>query len=245
MPHQPKAVHVVGNTKRHSNKMKVTSFILFPFLFASSCNTNQSVDKKQNSLLPITKPSDTIIETDLSRATEYYKSFYISKNWPMGQEKIDSLVSSYDSLQIRLWELGGLYPNSKLYIITKKNSIWNGFYYEMEAENKYATGDSSVKYLKGPIPLEVKNVKRIFPKSGWVKFIDSLLTLNIITLPDMDEIAGMKIPWTDANGTIVEVATKDNFRFYSYSEPLHFADSFWQARKMANIQSLFYTAFQK
>lgn len=225
--------------------MKVNSFIFFLFLFASSCDTNQSVDKKQNSPLPIFKSSDTIIETDLSRATEYYKSFYISRNWPIGQEKIDSLVSSFDSLQIRLWELGGLYPSSKLYIITKKNSKWSGFCYQMEAENKYATGDSSVKYLKGPMQLEVKNAKRIFPKSGWVKFVDSLLNLNIMTLPDMAEIEGMKIPWTDANGTIVEVATNENFRFYSYSEPLHFADSFWQARKMAKIQSLFFTEFQK
>jgi hypothetical protein len=113
----------------------------------------------------------------------------------------------------------------------------------MEAEYKYATGDSSLDYLHGPMPMEIKKMKKITPNSGWAKFVDSLMALSIMTLPDMYEIPGMKIPWTDAQGVMVQVSTKDHFRFYHYTEPFHFAPKFWQADKMARIQSLFYAEF--
>jgi hypothetical protein len=61
--------------------------------------------------------------------------------------------------------------------------------------------------------------------------------LDIVTLPDQDDIKeyyGGK----DGRTYNVEVATKNQYRFYGYWEPQEYRDRFWQARKMIDFLKL-------
>lgn len=79
------------------------------------------------------------------------------------------------------------------------------------------------------------------PKSGWDKFINELLSLKIMTLPNMDDIPGLQDNWTDGVTYNIEIATKKRYRFYSYHLPDKFEDNFWQAKNMTEILSLIST----
>jgi len=59
-----------------------------------------------------------------------------------------------------------------------------------------------------------------------------------MTLPDMDSIPGLKDNWTDGVTYNVEVATKKQYRFYSYHLPDKFKDKFWQAKNITLILNL-------
>lgn len=229
---------MLNDTLQMTKKFLISIFI-FSILY--SCDT------KQNSAKPESKPdsSDKSIgattANDLTRASNFYQHIYIKNKTLTRQVKIDSLNYHFDSLQIRLWNTGGLFQNHQLYLITNKNSIWSGTYFNLQPDTNYINGQGSNEFLKGPMPLEIKRMKSVKPKLGWAKFVDSLLSLNIMTLPDTDEVPKMKVTWTDASSTIIEVSTHNKYRFYSYYSPEQFVDSFWQAQKVVSIQSLFYT----
>jgi hypothetical protein len=225
--------------------IKVTLITGLLFLLFSSCDLKQHSVEKEKVISTLAKTTDTVLEADLKRATSFYNNFIIKNNQLVGQVKIDSLNHQYDSLQIRLWIIGGLYPSRQLYIIKTSNSIWTGLYYEMEPDSNYITGRGSNEFLKGPAPYEITKTKKIKPKCGWTKFVDSLISLNILTLPDMEEIPEMKPTGTDAGNGIIEISSKSNFRFYGYFDAIQLADKFWQADKMAKIESLFFKELQR
>jgi hypothetical protein len=206
----------------------------------SSCSSDQN-DKMKKGKSGIPKIVESKIDNDSSRAQVFYSRFYIQNKNINVRQKIDSIVYSFDSIQIKFWYLQGLHPSRNLFIVQNKNSKWAGFYYELEPEYKYVNGDSTREYLLGPMPMNVRKIKRVMPKNGWKKFIDSLFKLNIMTLPDMSQIPKMEITWTDSQSLIVEICTKDHFRFFHYAEPHRFEEKFWQADNMSRIQNLFYS----
>jgi hypothetical protein len=212
------------------------------FLFYS-CDTKQNTKQQENKNILTNNTTDSIPESDLRRAQKFYDHILIKNSKQAKQINLNSINYHFDSLQIRLWNIAGLFPNNELYLITKTNSIWSGTYYDLQADKNYITGSGSGELLKGPLPLEIHKSKSIKPKLGWAKFIDSLISLNIMTLPDMSEVPNMKVEWTHSSNIIIEVSTKDNYRFYRYSSPNQFAARFWQARKVLGIESLFYTEF--
>ena len=79
------------------------------------------------------------------------------------------------------------------------------------------------------------------PKSGWDKFISKLLSLKVMTLPNMEDIPGLEDNWTDGVTYNVEIATKNQYRFYGYHLPDKFEDRFWQAKNMTAILNLIQT----
>jgi hypothetical protein len=81
-------------------------------------------------------------------------------------------------------------------------------------------------------------VKQVTPKSGWAAFSRQLLNLKVLTLPNQFDIPNYG-GGNDGRTYNVEVATKNQYRFYGYWEPQEYRDKFWQAKNMADILSLF------
>ncbi len=76
------------------------------------------------------------------------------------------------------------------------------------------------------------------PKSGWATFSKKLLDLKIVTLPNQEDVKGYGSGF-DGRTYNIEVATKNQYRFYGYWEPQQFQSKFWQAKNMADILNLF------
>lgn len=151
---------------------------------------------------------------------------------------LDSLKHGYDSLQLRYWQEQGLYRHRRLYVIKNTAGKWSAMTYDLQLDSNYLNGNGSREFLTGAAPYYIRQSKQVTPSMGWQPFIDSLQALQVMTLPDSRTIAGMEVKWTHASGYYVEVATKNNYRFYSYYDPHRFADKFWQAENMLQIEAL-------
>lgn len=92
--------------------------------------------------------------------------------------------------------------------------------------------------------ITAKTREDINPKNGWNGFMNQLFALQIMTLPDMDNIPGLVDNWTDGISYHIEIATKNQYRFYSYHLPGKFQDEFWQAKKMVDILRLIESEFE-
>lgn len=230
--------------ERATNLMtKQIIFLPILLLVLYSCDPKKGDVQQENKTDSVNNRMDMVEETDLSRAKNFYNHIFIRNIKGTKLEFIDSLHDHFDSLQIRLWNIGGLSPGHELYLVTKIKSKWTGTYFDLQPDTNYISGKGTREFLTGPIPLDIQQSKAIQPKIGWIKFIDSLITLQVMTLPDMEEVPGMKVKWTDSPYMIIEFSTKDKYRFYEYSSPDLYMDSFWQAGKAVKIQSLFYTQF--
>jgi hypothetical protein len=62
----------------------------------------------------------------------------------------------------------------------------------------------------------------------------------VLSLPNQDDIPNYG-NGTDGRTYNVEVATKNQYRFYGYWEPQEYQNKFWQAKNMADILKLFET----
>jgi hypothetical protein len=99
--------------------------------------------------------------------------------------------------------------------------------------------------LNGPQPFIVKRQISTHPKIGWRRLADSLDALKITEIHDIDSIPGMKVTWTDADAIKIEIATKNNYRFYELHDPHMFLDKFWEAKNVMQILNLLYTQYGK
>ncbi len=75
---------------------------------------------------------------------------------------------------------------------------------------------------------------------GWEKFVDSLIELEVLHLPDQESIPNLSI-YYNRSTVNVEIATKTIYRIYSYSAPVRLAQDFEQAKKMVKIMKLIKT----
>ena len=88
--------------------------------------------------------------------------------------------------------------------------------------------------------IQIVNIKSnpVFPKSGWESFTSKLFSINILNLPDDSEIKDYNLnSATDASFVIVEIATKNKYKIYSYTEPFVHLE-FPEAKLMENIMNL-------
>lgn len=82
------------------------------------------------------------------------------------------------------------------------------------------------------------------PNSGWVKFINELFDLKILTIDHQNIIPLEEYSSaSDGDGLGFEFATKNVFRFYYYSNPEIQNKKFWQVRNVLAIKKLLYQEF--
>jgi len=68
--------------------------------------------------------------------------------------------------------------------------------------------------------------------------LTNLANLKIVTLPNMDNIPELVDMIDDGVDFNIEIASKYQYRFYSYHVPEQFQDKFWQAKNMTQIVKL-------
>lgn len=160
--------------------------------------------------------------------------FYQLAQQKARQLGIDSLQNGYDSLQIRIWYDPALRTARKLLVLKKADATWSATLYTMTVD-----WDGVAETVKS------KTVETLSPKQGWESFLGQLFSLQILTLPHMHDIPGLRDGFTDGYSYNVEVATKDHYRFYGYHLPEYFQDKYVQARNMVDILKLMDAAFGK
>ena len=155
--------------------------------------------------------------------------FYNLAKAKQNQLGLDSLENGFDNLQIRLWYDFALVRERRLVVITNKDTNWAATVYYLQVD-----WDGQTETILS------KKVKQVIPKSGWAIFSKKLLDLKVVTLPSQDDIKGYS-GGDDGRTYNVEVATKNQYRFYGYWEPQEYQSKFWQAKNMADILKLFET----
>jgi hypothetical protein len=136
---------------------------------------------------------------------------------------LDSIDSGYAGLQIRIWYDLARPPEKKLLVIRNQDTVWRAKIYMLK-ENWQ--GDRSI--------LSVAYSFNVLPLSGWVSFSRYLLNSPITSLPSMHILREYE---TGKDGIFfnVEIASKNQYRFYNYADPVEHEQQFWEAKKMTEI----------
>lgn len=117
---------------------------------------------------------------------------------------LDSLELGYDSLQIRIWLGHSMAIEKGVVVLRFFEGNWNGYLISY--------------WMKGGL-IERKTVKSVKPGSGWNNFINQLYQLQILTLPNQDDLKDCGGCGGDGIGYEFEYATAKKYRFYSYCNP--------------------------
>jgi hypothetical protein len=154
------------------------------------------------------------------------------------QLNLESLENGYNSLQIRLWYADSSEYNHLL-VIKQTDSLCSAKMYTMIVDWTPSMTDPIVSGMTPIVPnVKVKKEETLNPKSGWDDFLKKLLALQITTLPNMQNISGLIDTYKDGESYVIEIATKTQYRFYSYHVPEKFQDQYWQTKNIIEIMNL-------
>ena len=185
-----------------------------------------SFDGQENGILQNVfqgEPTDTVKrEIPLDPKGRPYLSYVFVKQ-KANQLNLDSIELGYDSLQLRIWFDYSLAKSRHLIIIRRKDGKWDCRLYKMLVEWS-PRQDSQI--------VVNKTIKKIVPKMGLDKFMKRLFALDITSLPNGPS-GGM-----DGTSYEIEVATKDQYRFYEYWSPDTTEQKFWGSKNMVEIIDL-------
>jgi hypothetical protein len=192
--------------------------------FFAACKGETNPTPHSIAFADTTKPFKKEIPTYQNGGVDLFYELAKTKQKQLG---LDSLEHGFDNLQIRVWYDFALVRERKLVIITNKDTSWTATIYDLQVD-----WDGRTETILS------KQVKQVTPKSGWAAFSRQLLNLKVLTLPNQFDIPNYG-GGNDGRTYNVEVATKNQYRFYGYWEPQEYRDKFWQAKNMADILSLF------
>ena len=169
------------------------------------------------------RTTDTIKrEIPLDPKGRPYLSYVFTKQ-KASQLNLEPIELGYDSLQLRIWFDYSLAKSRHLIIIRRKDGKWDCRLYKMLVEWS-PRQDSQI--------VVNKTIKKIVPKMGLDKFMKRLFALDITSLPNGPS-GGM-----DGTSYEIEVATKDQYRFYEYWSPDTTEQKFWGSKNMVEIIDL-------
>ncbi len=197
-------------------------------LFFFSCKGQAQSSNSSIVFADTTKPFKKEIPTYKNGRVNIFYELAKTKQKQLG---LDSLEKGFDNLQIRVWYDFALVRERILVIITNKDTVWTAtiYYLNVDWDGKTET-------------ILSKRIKQVTPKSGWAAFSKKILDLQIITLPNQDDVKDYGRGF-DGRTYNVEVATKNQYRFYCYWEPQANQNKHWQAKNMADILDLFEKEF--
>ena len=152
---------------------------------------------------------------------DYYSYKMVQKDTK--RTGLNSLDKGFDSMFIRLWYV--YVSTMQVTDLKKSNGKWSAEVHNMK-----------LGLINNRPEVISTNSISVSPKSDWNIFTGKLFSLNILDLPDDSELPDYDIP-TDASFVIVEIATKERYKIYSYSEPYMHLE-FPQAANMENIMKL-------
>jgi hypothetical protein len=215
---------------------------MFCFLFTFSCTENRNERKKVSGNADV----NNIASEDSANAIPLFqRGYFIKPDKTNKAVALDNISKGYDSLQLRLWIVNGLFSHRRLYVIKNSSGKWESHYYELSLDSNYANGNGTKEFLAGPEPFDLKVSKTVIPKLGWSRFIDSIRSLKIFELNDMSELKDAEVKWTHPTAYIIEIASKKYYRNYTLYDPHRFIDKLWQADNMQRFEYLLYEQFMK
>ena len=201
-------------------------FLTIIVFVLGACNGQTNTLNQPATFVDTTKPFKKDIPTYPGGGVDIFYELAKTKQKQLG---LDSLENGFDNLQIRVWYDYSLVRERKLVVITNKDTNWTATVYDLQVD-----WDGHTETILS------KKVKQATPKSGWSDFSKKLLDLKVLTLPNQDDIPNYG-GGNDGRTYNIEVATKNQYRFYGYWEPQEYQDQFWQAKNMADILKLFET----
>jgi hypothetical protein len=90
-----------------------------------------------------------------------------------------------------------------------------------------------------------KGIEEVEPKSGWTNFIKAITDLQILTLPNGQDIKDYNsCGGTDGIDYFFEMATPEKYRFYYYCNPDQNMNQFWQVKNVVEFSNLLEKEFQ-
>jgi hypothetical protein len=148
---------------------------------------------------------------------------------------LKSISKGFDSIEIRMFFGHTMVEQEKLVVLRNDGERWvaelSEIYYHF--------------YENGGIDSIRRRVVYDNPKSGWVKFINKLFDLKILTIEDDNKLPAFQSPSVmDGCSINVEIATKNAYRFYTYANPEFYDDKYWQAANILSIQKLLNDEFK-
>jgi hypothetical protein len=156
------------------------------------------------------------------------RSYYRNKGGVENKLGLNTLENGFDSLQIRIWYGYAFNDSSQLVILKKTNGSWKGDFFTL----KY-----NLNNRRDSIESISKQVMSKEPRSGWQSFINKLLALHVLTLPDYQTIPDY-YQGADGDAVIVEIASERLYRIYSYQAPGVHKDKHNEARNIEDILTL-------
>lgn len=146
---------------------------------------------------------------DIPMGTRGYKPGYIYTQMLTSKSQMNIIENGFDSLCIRLWYGYSFDSRIQCLTITKTGFKWEA---EYNLLTTFLDDKDSILSIE-------KSTEKKFPKSGWHTFIKKLLDQNVTTLPDDWLIPGSASTPTHGDVVSVEIATRNNYRYYSYYSP--------------------------
>ncbi|MDN3657358.1 hypothetical protein QWZ08_17030 [Ferruginibacter paludis] len=199
--------------------MSQANFILFTIaILVGGCKSHQQGDSTSSFKTEI--PASVFGHADI---------FYLLAKDRQKELGLDRLENGFHDLQVRVWYNSPVAKEQKLVVITNKYTNWTAAVYDFQVNRD----DKEETILS-------KKIRQVSPKSGWPIFSKKLLDLQILTLLNQDDVEGYSAG-RDGTTYSIEVATKNQYRFYSYWEPQGYQDKFWQAKNMTEILKLIET----
>lgn len=141
--------------------------------------------------------------------------------------ELKDLSKGFDSLFIRI---------SYSFVESDSSQKVEIFYDKQNKQRKATIYNLLINYSPGfdsiiGVNKEVLDVK---PKSGWQTLITRLNASDIQTLPDFEKIEKYEVPM-DGSGVVVEIATRNSYRMYTYISPGLNKQFIAPAKKMCEI----------
>lgn len=158
---------------------------------------------------------------------------------------LDSLSNGFDSVQIRIW-YGCVLGQNRLIILSLTSDEWKAEVRELTFHNSEQYYSKEDKFWTTKLDSISQKIKYAKPKSGWNSLITVLFNLEILTLPDLEKIDGLveKESATDGCGVSMEIATKNIYRQYGYTNPDFYILQHRQAKNMIHILQLLNSEFR-
>lgn len=146
--------------------------------------------------------------------------------------KLDSLEKGYDSIQIRIWCNYGLLKRRHLVVMSSQKGKWTGKLYVLMINRK-----NDKEYF-----IESNEEKYAVPKSGWGDLIRIMNSLNIPGLVSCDYLTGYGFG-VDTDYYMVEIGTKNKYRFYDYFDPKSNSKEYKEAKAIEKFLSVLESEF--
>ncbi len=213
-------------------------FIFLLSLILLSCKTKDDSavpNEYAAKLVRLLNPTDTFLyDFPVNKEGKFDSLNQQLLNEFEGYLDLKPLENGFDSIQIRIDFDCVKNTRESLIILTNDRKKWiaelSNIHYHYSENGK------------------VDSISREFintiPKSGWVKFINKLFDLKILTIEDNHKIPDFEyyMP-ADGCGIWIEIATKNVYRCYGYDNPSFYDTKYWQTANVIAIQNLLYEEF--